>query len=311
VWSEYGNGLPEFNHKLIQRFVLLALGYALSGSASETIGVQLVDECKWEGVVCSTTNGESFDKVEEIRLSYSDLTGKIPGVIVLLQHLKVLDVAGNKLHGRIPESLYRIEGLKELYLYDNQLTGTLSSKISNWQDMTRLHLSHNKFSGTIPTEFKSGDKSRPLEYLNLYSNQFSGTIPNSLRFRNVVIADFGRNDFTGTLPEDFGLWAEVRALYMDHNKFTGTVPSTFPGMGNGRLEALTLNHNLLTGYVPDDWVLKNKLLQITLQENAFSGVGYDTCKQSVFNGGEMVEYKADCDICYCDPFCERKCEMEI
>ena len=77
VSSEYGNGLPEFNHKLIQRFVLLALGYALSGSASETIGVQLVDECKWEGVVCSTTNGESFDKVEEIRLSYSDLTGKI------------------------------------------------------------------------------------------------------------------------------------------------------------------------------------------------------------------------------------------
>jgi hypothetical protein len=60
--------------------------------------------------------------------------------------------------------------------------------------------------------------------------------------------DFGRNQLTGTLPEDFERFVELRHLHLDHNQFVGTIPDTFPSIGS--LETITLNHNKLTGEVP-------------------------------------------------------------
>ena len=98
------------------------------------------------------------------------------------------------------------------------------------------------------------------EYLNLYSNQLTGTIPNNLRFKQAMFADFGRNQFTGPLPDDISLqWVKLKFLYMDHNQFTGSIPYSYPQTGNGRLEALVLNNNQLTGWVSDDWADNYKL----------------------------------------------------
>mmetsp|Transcript_19533 Transcript_19533/g.45502 ORF Transcript_19533/g.45502 Transcript_19533/m.45502 type:complete len:783 (+) Transcript_19533:234-2582(+) len=337
ISSAYGNGL-ELNEKVIQRFALLTLDYslnrpnvtadsfplkqdrqkiaqtALTYSAFEyetyerthTIAVNEVDECSWEGVVCASV-GSAAGKVEEIDFSYAGLTGTIPPEIKLLHNLKKLNIAGNDIHGSIPNSIYKIQGLEELYLYKNHLTGTISANIANWWNLTHLHLSHNELSGSIPLTFKSDVQIRPVRYLNLYSNQLTGTIPN-LRFRKLTFADFGRNQFIGTLPEDIGLrWVELRYLYLDHNQFTGTIPYSYPTTGNGRVEAMALNHNNLTGYVPGQFY-HNKLLEFNVQNNTFTGIDYQVCYQSVFDNGEMVEYKADCNICKCDPFCERKCD---
>lgn len=335
VSSPYGNGL-EFTEKTIQRFALLTLDYSLSRpnatvaaalklkrqnlaqsamdySASDyetferrhTIAKKEIDECSWEGVICASV-GSKAGQVEEIDFSYSGLTGTIPPEIKLLQNLKKLDLAGNELHGSIPSSLYNIRELEELYLYKNHLTGTISNDITNWWNMTRLHLSHNELSGSIPLTFMSGVAIRPIQYLNLYSNQLTGTIPD-LRFRKLKFIDLGRNKFSGTLPEDIGLrWVELRFLYLDHNQFTGTIPYDYPTVGNSRVEAMTLNHNRLTGYVPGHFQL-NKLLEFSVHNNTFTGIDSKACKQSVFDSGEMVEYKADCDICSCDPYCSLKC----
>ena len=170
ISSAYGNGL-ELNDKLIQRFAVLTLDYALNRpmyvhvptteinpdnvdsvatkqvrdvnnnaadfdhyAKSNTIGVKEADECNWEGVICAEV-GPTAGQVEEIRFAYSGLTGTIPPETKLLQNMKILDIAGNELHGSIPESLYSIKELKELYLYQNQLTGTISNQITNWYNM--------------------------------------------------------------------------------------------------------------------------------------------------------------------------------
>jgi len=337
ISSAYGNGL-ELNDRLIQRFALLTLDYSLNrpdatvlaikrdrnkiAAASlntifslsdyttyertNTVAVKEVDECHWEGIVCASV-GSSAGTVEKINFSRSGLTGTIPPEMHLLKNLKILDLSGNKIHGSIPESLYKIYELKELYLYQNRLTGAISNNIANWWNITHLHLSHNELTGSIPLTFSSGDIMRPIQHLNLYSNRLTGSIPDDLRFRKLTFADFGRNQFTGTLPDDIG-WrcVELRYLYMDHNKFTGTIPYSYPDVGNGRLEVMAMNHNQLTGYVPGQFY-NNKLLEFTVQNNTFTGVDYTACKQSVFDSGEMIEYKADCDICTCDPFCANKC----
>ena len=69
-----------------------------------------------------------------------------------------------------------------------------------------------------------------------------------------MFADLGRNQFSGPLPDDIGQhWVALRYLYLDHNSLTGTIPSSYPTTGNGRLETLAVNHNQLTGWVPDNW----------------------------------------------------------
>jgi hypothetical protein len=126
-----------------------------------TIAIAGLDECEWERVFCG--NGTNAEMVEEIRFSYSMLSGTIAPEIHLLRNtLKVLDLAGNDLQGSIPETLYDLDILEELYLYQNNLTGTLSSKIGNWNNMTRLHLSHNRLNGPIPEALKSASVARPL-----------------------------------------------------------------------------------------------------------------------------------------------------
>jgi hypothetical protein len=157
VSSAYGNGLPALDEKLIQRFALLSLDFALNRPAppldddgvvkmeddsdvdadadfnhytkSYTIGVKHLDECDWEGITCNNT------MVKEIGFGYSNLTGTIAPEIKLLQDLEILDLSNNDINGPIPESMYNIKGLKELYLYKNQITGSLSNKMSNWWNM--------------------------------------------------------------------------------------------------------------------------------------------------------------------------------
>ena len=51
-------------------------------------------------------------------------------------------------------------------------------------------------------------------------------------------------------------------------------------------------------------------VEFNVQDNLFTGIDKEVCKQSVFISGEMVEFKADCDICECDPYCELKCGKE-
>lgn len=46
-------------------------------------------------------------------------------------------------------------------------------------------------------------------------------------------------------------------------------------------------------------------VQFTLQGNQFTSLGKETCKLSVFEGGEMVEFRADCDICDCGLQCDQ------
>jgi len=337
-------GLPAMDDALIQRYAVLTLDFAINDNLSSalsssslysvplveswqfrnanlttdsiteedataaiaekirqqsTVAIQHVDECEWTGITCDENN-----RVVEIGFGSMSSYGTIPNDIRLFKHLTVLDLSNNNLHGTIPESLYSITQLKELYLYQNQLSGTVSDKIGHLHDLNRLHLSHNRLSGSIPVTFVSGETIRPIEYLNLYSNQLTGTIPNNLRFKQAMFADFGRNEFTGPLPDDISLqWVKLKFLYMDHNQFTGSIPSSYPQTGNGRLEALVLNNNQLTGWVSDDWADNYKLLEFNVQNNEILDVGRGTCDQSVFAYGEMIEYKADCDVCECSPFC--------
>jgi len=148
------------------------------------------------------------------------------------------------------------------------------------------------------------------EYLNLYSNSLTGSIPENLRLSELYYFDVGRNNLQGTIPADMGNdFNSLRYLHIDHNRLSGSIPETIPPMGNGRLFSFFASHNFLSGRVPDNWVMFNKLVQYTLHENRFDELGENNCRFNVFAGGELCEFKADCNICSCnDIFCQRMCQ---
>jgi len=144
------------------------------------------------------------------------------------------------------------------------------------------------------------------EYLSLHNNNLGGAIPENLNWRSMFFLDLSYNNFEGPLPAD---WADgnnkmiaVRLLYLDHNNFNGEIPNSWPTMGNDRLEILHVNDNELTGQVPGNYRLDNFMQSMELQNNDFSSIDNDICDLIVFGGGEMTNFRADCDVCSCRHF---------
>lgn len=131
-----------------------------------------------------------------------------------------------------------------------------------------------------------------------------------MRLRLCKYFDVGRNQLTGTLPNDLGeKFVNLRHLHLDHNSFKGTLPSSYNTVGNGRLESFSVDHNKLTGSIPGERDLYNKLVQYTLHSNRFDRMGSDTCRMEIPRG-ELVELRADCNVCACSGFfdlCDLQC----
>lgn len=128
-----------------------------------------------------------------------------------------------------------------------------------------------------------------------------------MRLRNLVYLDLGHNLLEGTLPSDWwemGYLSQIRHLYLNNNRLTGTIPDAFISIGNDRVNQLILNDNYFTGTFPGRFVLRNMLEAIEIQNNQFSAVHSDICRQSIFGGGEVTALRTDCSICPCrDPMC--------
>ena len=95
-------------------------------------------------------------------------------------------------------------------------------------------------------------------------------------------------------------------------QFTGTIPESYPRIGNLKLKVIHLNNNQLSGEMPSDWFngfgYQKRLLSIRVENNNLSGeFDKSVCMLDVRNGrAEMVELGADCDNCSCK-LCERSC----
>lgn len=137
-----------------------------------------------------------------------------------------------------------------------------------------------------------------------------GPIPEVMNLRSAFYIDLSHNQFSGTLPADWGEdFPEVRHVYLDHNQFDGVIPESYSHMGGDRLMDLTLDNNKLEGSVPSDWQTGNIFLDtFTVHNNSLTANMPDAlCKLSVLEGGEMVELGADCEICSCKTLCDGYC----
>ena len=160
TWLAQDAGEPEYDEKLIQRFAVLAVDFALQGSSQSdgaidaiepTIGVHDIDECTWQGIVCNGTT------VVELHLPRLNLSGTIPSSISLLSDITHIDLNTNDIRGTIPESLYDLTRLNSLYLYKNQLQGFVSTSIRKLTNLENLWLNENAMTGAFPEGLSSSE----------------------------------------------------------------------------------------------------------------------------------------------------------
>ena len=139
--------------RIVQRYALLALDFALQGVGATTPGPTMagrpknakLNECSWNGVRCNV-NGW----VTEITWAKLGLSGRISSEVGLLKRVRYLDLGENRLRGRIPDSLYDMLELQHLYLHNNRLTGRISEKISQLFKLVHLYLGDNRLTGRFP-----------------------------------------------------------------------------------------------------------------------------------------------------------------
>jgi hypothetical protein len=107
-----------------------------------------------------------------------------------------------------------------------------------------------------------------IGYLSLHMNHLEGTIPSNMNLRDLFYIDLSFNNLTGSIPIDWiegrNILSGLHHLYLDHNMMSGSLPTTLPTIGNGRLEQMFLDDNRFTGVFPGGFVNVNFLQQLEM-----------------------------------------------
>ncbi|XVF27304.1 hypothetical protein REPUB_Repub14bG0095500 [Reevesia pubescens] len=112
--------------------------------------------------------------LEQLDLSYNNLSGEIPKEIRGLKSLTILDLSSNGLEGMVPFALGQLQLLQKVDLCANMIHGRIPPELGNLNKLVLLDLSHNFINGPIP-ETLSGSIPN-LDRLNLSRNKLSGEL---------------------------------------------------------------------------------------------------------------------------------------
>jgi len=209
--------------------------------------------------------------------------------LALATNLTILHMSRTGLTGPFPEELFALTNLQELLLGENAITGTLPKKIETLIHMERFDVMKNNFTGKLPS-FRQMKK---LRILDLAANGWTGTLPASLYKQKElqVLSIFGidgNGNLTGPLL-DFANCSKLVELYLQDNKFTGTVPSTFlkyTEMKDHMVE-INLRKNKLNGTLPQELGDRFDRLTIEIAGNMITEIPSSLCSKDQWMEGEV------------------------
>ncbi|XP_074285862.1 uncharacterized protein LOC141611260 [Silene latifolia] len=221
--------------------------------------------CNWYGVTC----GRMHQRVLELNLWSSQLSGSVSPYIGNLSFLRVLNLQLNKFSGTIPPEIGHLHRLQHLLLGNNSFGGEIPLNISRCSSLVELNVMNNMLGGVIPHELSFLSH---LQSINLSKNNLVGNIPASLGNMSVLLLLYlAENSLVGRIPDSLGKLQNLTVLAVGTNRLSGTVP---PSIFNcSSLVTLNLGENELEGHLPSD--LGNTLPNLqffSLSSNQLTGL---------------------------------------
>ncbi|KAE9593882.1 putative protein kinase RLK-Pelle-LRR-V family [Lupinus albus] len=122
------------------------------------------------------------------------------------------------------------------------LTGYLGSKLYSLNNLTELDVSSNMIVGEMPFGLPPN-----AAHMNLSHNFLSGPIGDVFNgLDNLKELDLSYNNFSGDLPRSFGSLSNLSILFLQNNRFTGSVAY----LGELPLTDLNIQDNVFSGILP-------------------------------------------------------------
>ena len=241
---------------------LLGARHALAGTAKLNWSL-LTPIAEWDGLTLDGTP----QRVTELNLYGSQLTGAIPSELSNLTNLRALLLSNNQLSGPIPGALGGLSKLEALDLWGNELTGEIPAELGRLARLRSLSLGENELTGPIPVWLESLSN---LLSLSLGGNALTGPIPVELgKLSNLRTLSLAGNSLTGPIPTELGMLSNLKELYLSQNQLSGEVPAWIDDLAN--LYVLSLEENALTGTMPADLGSLPNLKELDLSQNQLTG----------------------------------------
>ncbi|MCS6808633.1 MAG: leucine-rich repeat domain-containing protein [Bacteroidota bacterium] len=234
--------------------------YRLLVQALETFGLSLLDVIVQEegnhivgialrpGRMLHTSLSLFAEKIAGLRalryldLSFAGLVGRIPPTLGQFTQLEYLNLSNNALSGEIAEDvLCTYPNIRVLNLAHNCLEGEIPRCITLLHNARIINLSHNRFHGGLHKEFGIMPH---LEELYVQHNQLSGTLSPEFGTEEGAHVQIGQK----AAQEQQEHRAPLRILDASNNQFTGSIPVEWGSMT--KLQFLNLSHNRLGGELP-------------------------------------------------------------
>ncbi|KAJ0967117.1 hypothetical protein J5N97_024034 [Dioscorea zingiberensis] len=257
--NSFSGPLPQDIHETMPKLKSLYL------SMNQITGTIPSNLCQLEGL-------------KELDISRNSLIGELPDCWKHDSVLKVLDFSFNNLSGKIPDSVGSLP-LVSLTLSNNKFSGEIPSSLQKCVKLYYLDLGHNKFIGNIPTWL--GEKLRGLFTLILRSNMFVGGIPPQLSHTYLRILDLSDNNLTGTIPEGFGNFTNMKATmtgaYLKALDYSPTMELIVKSSSLEyerdlpRICLIDLSENNLYGSIPHELTNLKGLMILNLSGNHLTG----------------------------------------
>nr|GMD11646.1 probable LRR receptor-like serine/threonine-protein kinase At1g34110 [Ipomoea batatas] len=172
--------------------------------------------------------------------------------VLNLSKLQVLDLSENGFH-EIP-SLGLLRSLRTLNMESNWIyTWPHFEELTNLKHLELLNFVDTGLSGKIPQSLGSLTSLKFLSFS--YNKYLNGSLTDGAltcnsagicKLRNLQELDLGWNSFEGRIPLCLGNLTSLRALILEQNFLTGTLPSTIFSTLN-LLQYLSLSHNYFEG----------------------------------------------------------------
>ncbi|CAN4122262.1 unnamed protein product [Withania somnifera] len=285
---------PEIGN-LINAYLFNGFSNKLSGSIPAEIGkMKSLTELSLHTNNLSGPIPKIIGDLTELTLLHlysNNLSGPIPSELGNLKNLTDLELSVNKFTGPIPASFGNLRNLHTLFLRQNKLSGPIPKELAYLDNLVVLEMDENQFSGYLPENLCQGGK---LVNFTVNSNYLTGPIPRSLsKCSSFKRVRFDNNSFTGNLSEAFGIYPELRLIYLSENDFHGELSSNWgkcknltdlqiarnriggsipPEIGNLKgLVRLDLSSNHLVGKIPKEFGKLTSLVKLSVQNNNISG----------------------------------------